>query len=241
MATAGRGAALVTGASQGIGAAIARRLAQSGFEILLAARSVQALDSVRQEILEFGGEATVAPVDLADVSSIEALVARVFEGTTPLSVLVNCGGLYRRGEWHAASADDLDRLMQVNVSGAYRLTQALLPRLVEARGDVVFVNSSVVRGDGAGAAQFAATQRALTALADSLRAEVNASGVRVVSVYPGRTATPRQADIHEQEGRAYSGDRLLQPEDVAQVVATCVDLPETAEVTDLHVRPRFKT
>jgi NADP-dependent 3-hydroxy acid dehydrogenase YdfG len=89
-------------------------------------------------------------------------------------------------------------------------------------------------------AQYSATKHALKAIADSLREEVNAEGVRVVSVYPGRTATPMQAEVHELEGKPYKPERLMQPADVAEVVLTALTLPRTTEVTDLMVRPMAK-
>jgi NADP-dependent 3-hydroxy acid dehydrogenase YdfG len=88
--------------------------------------------------------------------------------------------------------------------------------------------------------QYASTKHALKAVADSLRAEVDAEGVRVLSVYPGRTATPMQASVHEREGMAYIPERLMQPEDVAGVVINALCLPRTAEVTDIHIRPFVK-
>ena len=86
------------------------------------------------------------------------------------------------------------------------------------RGQVVFVNSTIGLSTRAGAGQFAATQHALRAVADTLRDEVNPDGIRVTSVYPGRTATPRQATLHAHEGRTYRPERLMQPDDVAAMV-----------------------
>ena len=88
--------------------------------------------------------------------------------------------------------------------------------------------------------QFSATQHALKAIADSLRQEVNADGIRVLSVFPGRTATPRQASLHEIEGKRYQPELLMQPEDVATVVVNALGLPRTAEVTDVSIRPMIK-
>jgi len=78
-------------------------------------------------------------------------------------------------------------------------------------------------------------------MADSLRAEVNAKGVRILSVYPGRTASPMQEAVHRSEEKAYSPERLLQPGDVAAMVLAALALPRTAEVTDLMLRPMLKT
>jgi NADP-dependent 3-hydroxy acid dehydrogenase YdfG len=126
------------------------------------------------------------------------------------------------------------------VRAPYLLTQSLLPLLRSRRGQIVFINSSaghVARGN---VGQYAATKHALRALADSLREEVNADGIRVLSVYPGRTATPMQAKLHAVEQKEYRPDDLLQPQDVAAVVANALSLPRSAEVTDIHVRPLRK-
>ena len=88
--------------------------------------------------------------------------------------------------------------------------------------------------------QYAATQHALRAIADSLRAEVNPQGVRVLSVFPGRTATPMQARLCELEGKAYSPERLIQPEDIASTVIHALTLPRTAEITEISIRPFVK-
>ena len=126
----------------------------------------------------------------------------------------------------------------MNVRAPYALTQALLPALRTGSGDVVFVNSSAgAHPPAASNGAYAATKHALRALADALRAEENENGVRVLSVYPGRTAGPLQERLHELEGRAYAPERLLQPEDVAAAAMAALALPRTAEATDLHITP----
>src|SRR3989454_9395399 len=103
-----------------------------------------------------------------------------------------------------------------------------------ARGQIVFINSTVGLATRANVAQFSATQHGLKAMADCLREEVNPDGVRVLTVFPGRTATARQAAIHQLEGRPYHPDRLLQTRDVAAVVLNALGLDRTAEVTDIR-------
>jgi NADP-dependent 3-hydroxy acid dehydrogenase YdfG len=109
------------------------------------------------------------------------------------------------------------------------------------QGQIVFINSSVaVVNARAKLGQYAASKHALKAIADSLREEVNADGLRVISVYPGRTATPMQAAVHEMEGRAYHPEHLMQPDDVAAMVINALSLPPSAEVTDIMIRPLTK-
>jgi NADP-dependent 3-hydroxy acid dehydrogenase YdfG len=127
------------------------------------------------------------------------------------------------------------------VRGPYLLTQALLPLLRACHGQIVFVNSTVGLEARAGVGQYASTQHALRAIADALRAEVNPDGVRVLSVYLGRTATARQARIFRLEGRPYAPELLIQPEDVAEMVLATLRLPRTAEVTEIRMRPLVKS
>ena len=89
--------------------------------------------------------------------------------------------------------------------------------------------------------QYAATKHALKAVADSLRDEVNSDGVRVLSIFAGRTATPMQETIYRLENKAYDAQLLLQPEDIASVVIHALTLPRTAEATDIHIRPLVKS
>ena len=105
----------------------------------------------------------------------------------------------------------------------------------------MFINSSVGLTARANAGQFSATQHAFKALADALREEVNADSVRVLNVHPGRTATPRIQAMHAKENRPSNPELLLQPEDVASVVANALALPWTAEVTSISIRPMQKS
>jgi NADP-dependent 3-hydroxy acid dehydrogenase YdfG len=127
--------------------------------------------------------------------------------------------------------------MDVNLLAPAELTRAVLPELRAARGHVVFVNSGSGLRANPGWAAYAASKHALKALADALRAEEAANGVRVTSVYPGRVATPMQEKVHEQEGKEYDASDWIDPESVATTILTALDLPRDAEVTDLTVRP----
>jgi NADP-dependent 3-hydroxy acid dehydrogenase YdfG len=145
------------------------------------------------------------------------------------------------GPHEGASVGDLDRQYQTNVRGPYLLTQALLQNLRARRGQIVFINSTVGLEARAAVGQYASTQHALRAIADALRAEVNPAGVRVLSVYLGRTATARQARIFRLEGRPYAPELLIQPANVAEMVVAALRLPRTAEVTEIRMRPLVKS
>jgi NADP-dependent 3-hydroxy acid dehydrogenase YdfG len=225
--------ALVTGATSGIGRAIALALAAEGAMVRAVARRRHALDAIVQEQPSIRAE----PTDLLVDDDITRLVRHVHADWESLDILVHSAGIFARGAIACAPVDVLDRLYGVNVRAPYVLTQALLPALRRARGQIVFVNSSVVTSTGASLAQYAATKHALKAVADSLRCEVNDEGVRVISIYPGRTASPMQRHVHQLEARPYRAADLLQPDDVASVAVHVLGLPRTAEATDVHVRP----
>jgi NADP-dependent 3-hydroxy acid dehydrogenase YdfG len=231
--------AVVTGASSGVGRAIALALARESATVALVARREAELAVVAQAAREAGGDARSFPTDLGEDSEIAALVEhlQIFPG---IDVLVHSAGTYARGPVEEVPVEDLDRQYRINVRAAYQVTRHLLPMLRRRQGQVVFINSSAGLNARQHVSQYASTKHALKALADGLREEVNADGVRVLSVFLGRTATPLQAAIHEMEGRPYRPDRLIQPEDVATVVLSALCLPRTAEVTDISIRPLAK-
>jgi len=169
-------------------------------------------------------------------ASIEALVADAGKRLRRVDVLVHAAGEYGWTELGTADVDGFDALFHTNVRGPYLLTQCLLPLIERARGHIVFVNSSIVRGVGNGVAAFKATQHALQGMTDSLRQDLNARGIRVTSLFPGRTATPRMRRIYARGGQSYVPDLLLRPRDVARLVVTLTSFPPAMEITDVHIR-----
>jgi NAD(P)-dependent dehydrogenase (short-subunit alcohol dehydrogenase family) len=228
--------ALVTGGSSGIGRAVAVALIAEGAHAAILARTPDKLRAVATE--------TGAVPIVADLSSSESGVAAATEAITRLGgvdILVLSSGHHLQGRIDEVEDADFRRLFDANLFGPTALVRHLLPPLIEARGDILFINSSVTRAANlAERAHYAAGFQAFKALADGLRDEVNGQGVRVASVYPGRTATPRQEYLYELEGRPYRPDLLLQPEDVANIALSALALPPTAEATDIYIRPRFK-
>jgi NADP-dependent 3-hydroxy acid dehydrogenase YdfG len=159
-----------------------------------------------------------------------------------VDVLVHSAGEIAYGPVETSPIDGLDRQFRSNVRLPYSVTQRLLPLVRKRPGQIVFVNSSIVLGAARpNASQFAATQHAIRAVADILRQEVNPDGIRVLCVYPGRTATSRQERMYLKEGTTYRPELLLQPEEIATMVLAALKLPPTAEVTDINIRPMRKS
>lgn len=230
--------ALVTGASGEIGWAIAAELAERGAAVGVVGRRRARLERLVRRLPE--GEHCILDVDLTSDTEVRALARLFLRRFGRIDTLVHSNGFYASGPLDRARLADFDRLWSANVRSPFLLTQLLTPALKASRGQIVFVCSSVSLYTRPGLGQYAATQHALRALAETTRSELNGDGVRVLTVYPGRTATERMRRIFRAEGRPYAPERLLQPADLATVVAESLALPSTAEVTDLHIRPALK-
>jgi NADP-dependent 3-hydroxy acid dehydrogenase YdfG len=227
---------LITGAGSGIGAVVARTLADRGDALVLLARSDARADDLRRRVA--GARTVVA--DLADPSGLAAALAGQ-DMPDRLDSLLHVAGFVELGAVAALDAEVWRRTLDVNLLAPAELTRLCLPALRTARGHVVMANS----GSGLHAnptwSAYAASKHGLRALADSLRAEEAAAGIRVTSVYPGRTATDMQAKVHEQEGKDYDPAAWIAPESVAAAVVAALDLPRDAEMTDVTVRPGPRT
>lgn len=233
--------ALVTGGGTGVGAAIALALAHEGADLHLLGRRLQQLEAIASQARRMGVAATCHRADLSVSSEQLELVRRLEQDLPQLDFLIQNAAAHRAGPIEHGSSVELDVLYHINIRAPYLLAQSLLPKLKARQGQIVFINSSSGVTAKPMSAQYDATKHALKAIADSLRGEVNQHGVRVLSVYLGRTATDMQAQIHQREGKQYQPELLLQPTDVASVVVNALRLPRTAEVTDVHIRPMIKS
>ena len=234
------GVAVVTGSSSGIGRAVAHALARQGMSVYLTGRDLGRLKDCALQIASIGARAFEHQADLSSDEGIRGLVERVSAEPGRVDVLVHAAGTLSLGNLEAARWDDLDDQYRVNLRAPFLLTKAFLPLLKESLGQVVFINSSAAMAPAADNVLYASTKSALRSLAEGIRSHVNPSGIRVLSVFPGRTATPMQAAVSSFENRRYEPAELLQPEDVAEIIVASLGLPRTAEVTDIVIRPMRK-
>jgi len=233
--------AVVAGATSDVGRSICLGLASAGAHLCLLGRDTDALEDLATALGSHTDGARIYRVDLTVDSTLVEFGERLDREVGRVDVLVHSAGSFEMGAHAGAAIDNLDRQHRTNVRGPYLLTQALLPLLRACQGQVVFMNSTVGLEARAGVGQYASTQHALRAIADALRAEVNSDGVRVLTVYLGRTATARQKRIFQLEGRQYTPELLMQPEDVAHMVMAAIRLPRTAEVTEIRMRPLVRS
>ncbi|MBK1784636.1 SDR family oxidoreductase [Prauserella cavernicola] len=221
--------ALVTGASRGIGAAVAHALAPT-HRLLLGGRDESALAELAGEL----PDASPWVVDLTDPAAVEAAVA----GIGGLDVLVHSAGVARLGTIEDSPADVWRDNFEVNVVAVVELTRLLLPVLRAAHGHVVLINSGQGLAAREGWGAYAASKFGLRAFADVLRAEEAANGLRVTSVFPGRTDTEMQQAVVAGEGGDYDPEKYLRPDSVAAGVRTAVLASPDAHLTELTLRPR---
>ena len=229
--------AVVTGAGSGIGRASALALAAQGASLTLVGRRHERLTAVAEHA---GRAAHVCAADLSSDAGIHEVVERVRGDHGALDILVHSAAIFTRGSTGETSPEALDEQYRTNLRAPFALTGRLLDLFRPDRGQVVFINSTAGLSRTGGVSAYGSMKHALRAVADAFRDEVNARGIRVLSVFVGRTATPMQRELHRLEGRAYRPERLLQPDDVATMVLHALAMPRTAEVTDITIRPLAK-
>jgi NAD(P)-dependent dehydrogenase (short-subunit alcohol dehydrogenase family) len=226
--------AVVTGAAGGIGRAIAVALGDLGMAVGLVGRTARSLETVANQLR---GKSYVFPCDLTDDSQLGGLPGRIEREAGGVDLVVHSAAVYFQEALATAPVEEFDQQYRINLRAPYVLTQKLLPQLKARRGQVVFINSSTGVTPRPFVTQYAAVKHGLRGMADAFRMEVADDGVRVISVYPGQTATPMQERRYAIEGKTYRPEKLIQPADVAAAVVTAVTLPRNAQITDVHVRP----
>lgn len=229
--------ALVTGAARGIGEAIARRLAGMGARVVLTARDEDRLRHVQASIAESGGQADVAPCDLIAPDAIDALAARV-RALGRCDILVNCAGTGHIGRplWEMDPAD-FDQVLHTNLRAPFLLMRALAPVMIESGGGhIVNISSLAGKNPLPRGAAYAASKWGLNGLTVSAAEELRDHGVRVSLVCPGSVNT-RFGGAGDDPAKAA---RKLQPEDIAEVVATIVTQPPQSFISEVLMRPARK-
>lgn len=233
--------AVITGATGGLGREIALVFLTEGISVYLLGRNFDALQSLikeKQEIIN--AKVHYCQVDLNEEDQILETVKQINE-EEKIDYLVHGAAFYSYGALDDADITDLDRSYKVNVRAPYLLTQQLLPKLITAGGMIVFLNSSVVTGSGKeNLAHYASTKSALKSMADCLRQEVNSKGVQVITIMLGKVATAMQQKACDYEGKPYKPDKMIQPEEAANLIYQAVSIPNNMGITDLHIRPSVR-
>lgn len=190
--------AVVTGATAGIGAAFASRLATEGYDLILVARDEARLDACAKELAERHGVAATALVaDLATVAGCELVEARLADPAAPVEMLINNAGMSLNRSFLRSTVEQEERLLQLNVHAVMRLTKAALPGMIErGRGDIINVSSAASFGVPSPGSTYSSSKAWVTNFSQSIALSVRSSGVRVMALCPGYTRT----EFHDRAG-----------------------------------------
>lgn len=223
--------AIVTGASRGIGRAIALALGGCGMRLGLLARSQERLEEVADEVEALGGRALVAECDLGDLSALEVTARRLVERLGSVDLLVNNAGVFHESAVVEQGLDDWERVLRINLTAPMLLCRLILPLMIAAGGGriVNIASSSAVQGY-AGQAAYSASKHGLLGLARCLALEARPHNIHVHTLCPGGVDTDliRGTEV----GRRFEGQPLMVPQDIADLVLFCisqagdVDMPE---------------
>ncbi len=214
--------ALVTGASRGIGRAIALRLAGQGATVIAGARGTNA-QAVADEIVAAGGRATAVALDITDPASIEAAVSATLAAHQRIDILVNNAGIARDQLMLRMKRDDWDAVLNTNLTGAFTCVQAVLKTMVKQRsGRIISITSVVGQAGNAGQVNYAASKAGLIGLTKALALEVASRGITVNAVAPGLIDTDMtkgiSAGAHDEWAARIPLKRLGTPDDIAAAV-----------------------
>jgi short-subunit dehydrogenase len=230
--------ALVTGSTSGIGKSVAILLAQKKCNLICISQKAKKLEMLKKEIpgaISFLGY----ECNFSNENDLISLMEELNRNPVKIDILIHSAGFIKRNSIIDATLDDYNFHFDINIKAPFLITKFLLPTLKENNGQIVFINSSVVQRAIPNLGLYSATKFALKAFSDCLRQEVNESGVRVITVYPGKTATSMQQTLYTNND--YNPEILVQPEDIASMIVNSLELSRTAEVTDLYIRPLIKS
>ncbi len=230
--------AVITGASRGIGAAIARKLASMGAHTVLTARSPERLISVADEITSAGGHAECHPCDLAEPAQIDVFTRAVLKEHERCDILVNNAGVaWFHGPLHTMPLSDWDPLLAINLRAPYLLLRAFAPAMIAARrGHIINISSLASRNPVPNASAYAASKWGLNGMMISAAEELRQHQVRVSLIEPGSVRTEFGAALSSQK----SALGAIAPEDIANIVAMLATQADQSFISEVLVRPTLK-
>lgn len=239
--------ALVTGASSGIGEAVALALAAAGASVAVSARRADRLTALVQRIEAAGGTALALPGDVVDEALATAAVDKTIARFGKLDILVNSAGIIQAGGIENVDTAEYRRVFDVNLMATlYTCRAAIGPMKARGSGDIINISSLAATKSGPAFSAYAASKHALNSMTDGLRQEVGAHGIRVSIVMPGATSTEVFDNISNEKVRDaikshVSKDGAMAPNDVADAIMLIVGMPRRTNVSVIAIRPTVDT
>jgi 3-oxoacyl-[acyl-carrier protein] reductase len=227
--------ALITGASRGIGLAIARRLGEMGARVSLCARSREKLEEAVSSLRGSGIEALALPADVTQEGQISSVVLNTQQKMGPIDILVNNAGIGIFGRFHEQTEADWDAVLGTNLKSAFLMSRAVAPEMIRRKtGHIINISSLAGKNTFANGAIYCASKWGLLGLSGCMAEDLRAHGVRVSAICPGSVNT----EFSPHTGKDAS--KMLQPEDVAHAVATLVTQAPGSFISEVDIRPAQK-
>jgi short-subunit dehydrogenase len=227
--------ALITGASSGIGKAIALAFAQAGIDLILISRSLEKLQAVRQEVVGLGVKAQVYAIDLSLVEQVQQQISQIVENVGRLDILINNAGMGYTGAIAETPLADWQQVINLNLTSTFQCIQGVLPHMRQQhRGTIVNIASIAAKQSFPGWGAYSVSKAGLAALSQTLAVEE--PDLRVITIYPGAVDT----EIWDTPTVKVSLNRaaMLTTEAVAATVLHAVTLPDSAVITELTLMPK---
>ena len=228
--------ALVTGASSGIGLEACIQLLEKGVRLYMVGRDLTILKARISECQFEDDQLHFIQADLANDSDIMNIVNEL-EKEDGIDFLIHSAGIIFLGPFETESIDNFDKQYRVNLRAPFLITQKLLPKVKNNKGQIVFINSTAGLSAWENHSQYSATKFGLRAVADSLRVEVAPFGVKVISIFPGSTDTPMQEQVQQLEGNPYNPNKFLTSSEVVHSILCSISLPRNSIITEVTIRP----
>lgn len=228
--------ALITGASRGIGLAIARRLGALGAKLGICARNASEIESAARDLQARGCEVYAAPADVSRSSDVSSFVQTCEQRLGPAEILVNNAGTGYFGPAHEADESYWDKVLDTNLKSVFLLSKAVSHRMIERRsGQIINIGSLAGKNAFAGGGIYCASKWGLLGLTECMAEDLRSYGIRVSAICPGSVATG-----FSQPGRAKDQAKMLQPDDVARVVELLVTQAPQSFISEILIRPTQK-
>ncbi|KAK1767569.1 putative NRPS-like enzyme [Phialemonium atrogriseum] len=234
---------VVTGASSGIGAAVASALAQEGASVALAARRTEALEALGNQLKSHGVKVLIHKTDVTDAAQVESLMRTTNDELGPVDILVSCAGVMYFTMMANCHTEEWDRTVDVNCKGLLHCLAHTVPGMLSrGSGHIVAISSDAGRKVFPGLGVYSASKFFVEATLQSLRLETAGKGLRVMSVQPGNTATDllgmsTDAEAVKQYGEP-SGAKIMDPDDVARAIVFALQQPEHVAINEVLIEPR---
>ena len=233
--------AIVTGAGSGVGQAVAHCLVKEGWNVALVGRRAEALqETIDKAGAEHQDKFLACPCDIADADAVAAMGKAVLAKWGSIQLLVNSAGTNAKNRaFEVLSNDDYHMIVNANLHGAYYCAQAVLPSMREQKSGTIvnIVSEAGLFGNQKSGPAYIVSKFGQTGLSQAINAEERKNGIRACSIFPGDINTPlldRRPEPPPMEARK----NMLQPEDLAACVMTAVNLPPTAVIEEILIRPR---